>query len=530
MGITRLSIENFKGVGTRQIIDIAKLTLLFGPNSAGKSTILHALNYLNDIVCHQDPGSDSTRLGEDAMDLGGFRQFVHKHELHRVVSLGLDMKLEEFDLYETRANRTYRLQREMSSPEIRGVRKLIDISLFTRNISLISYDFKIAWSDVSEQPYVQQVTFGFEGKKFATIKSSSDGRRTNIEYLDLLHPALKSYDDADGSENWGHWALAAFSQRHLQGGSNVLIGLENASQAILNWREPMEISDVWDEDADDSRGPLEVTALLECLIRGSLEALAEELGGLQYLGPLRGLPERNYRPNPRHAANWATGLGAWDILYRDRALLNNVNHWLSESRLNCGYQVESTDMLEIGLDSQIMGWLNATSLDANRIEIQRALAEMLKRRHLVLRDVARNVQVQPNDVGIGISQMMPVVVGALANEVRIFSIEQPEIHIHPRLQVQLGDLFIQAAKELDKLFLIETHSEHLILRLLKRIREASDAESIMSTNFSADDIRVLYVECIDGETRISPLRISESGRFIDRWPDGFFEERYAEQD
>jgi hypothetical protein len=42
------------------------------------------------------------------------------------------------------------------------------------------------------------------------------------------------------------------------------------------------------------------------------------------------------------------------------------------------------------------------------------------------------------------------------------------------------------------------------------------------------DIKVLYVECIDGETRISPIRISDSGRFLDRWPDGFFDERFEE--
>lgn len=101
MGISRLSIENFKGVGIRQHVDLAHITLLFGPNSAGKSTVLHALNYLNDIVCHLDPNSSSTHLGEETLDLGGFKQFVHRHEPDRVVSLAVVLDLGEFDLYES---------------------------------------------------------------------------------------------------------------------------------------------------------------------------------------------------------------------------------------------------------------------------------------------------------------------------------------------------------------------------------------------------------------------------------------------
>ena len=51
MRLTRIEIENFKGIGKRQIIDLRPITLLFGPNSAGKSTVLHALHYAAEIFC-----------------------------------------------------------------------------------------------------------------------------------------------------------------------------------------------------------------------------------------------------------------------------------------------------------------------------------------------------------------------------------------------------------------------------------------------------------------------------------------------
>jgi len=123
---------------------------------------------------------------------------------------------------------------------------------------------------------------------------------------------------------------------------------------------------------------------------------------------------------------------------------------------------------------------------------------------------------------------MPVVIGALAREASILAVEQPELHIHPRLQIALGDLFVHAAKQ-RKTLLLETHSEHLMLRLLRRIRETNEAEESSEYSLTAHDLQVLYVECVDGETRIAPLRVSESGRFVDRWPHGFFDERFEEQ-
>ena len=148
---------------------------------------------------------------------------------------------------------------------------------------------------------------------------------------------------------------------------------------------------------------------------------------------------------------------------------------------------------------------------------------------LVLRDTTRKVDVNPHDVGIGVSQLMPVVIGALAREATILAVEQPELHIHPRLQVEMGDLFIHSATQLDKLLLIETHSEHLMLRLLRRIREQGESLVQQNSSLTVKQLQVLYVECVEGETRITPLRISESGRFVDEWPHGFFAERFEER-
>ena len=106
--------------------------------------------------------------------------------------------------------------------------------------------------------------------------------------------------------------------------------------------------------------------------------------------------------------------------------------------------------------------------------------------------MTRRIDVEPADIGTGVSQLLPVVVAALDRRVKLVAVEQPELHIHPRLQTGLGDLFAYGATpeaeprgiaaQLDQLmgddargFLIETHSEHLALRLLRRIREANES-------------------------------------------------------
>ena len=95
----------------------------------------------------------------------------------------------------------------------------------------------------------------------------------------------------------------------------------------------------------------------------------------------------------------------------------------------------------------------------------------------------------------------------------------------------LADLFITQAKaNPNVLFLVETHSEHLMLRCLRRIRETSAGRgSDDDPKLSPADIAVHFVEPDDqGQPRIHRIRIDEEGEFLDPWPRGFFRERSRE--
>ena len=123
--------------------------------------------------------------------------------------------------------------------------------------------------------------------------------------------------------------------------------------------------------------------------------------------------------------------------------------------------------------------------------------------------------------------MLPVVVAAVGVYNPLVVIEQPELHIHPAMQVQLGDLFITQSGD-NKFFLIETHSEHLLLRILRRIRETTEEQASDEVKILPNQVAIYYVESENGNTQVNRIGLDENGRFTDRWPKGFFAERMQE--
>lgn len=140
-----------------------------------------------------------------------------------------------------------------------------------------------------------------------------------------------------------------------------------------------------------------------------------------------------------------------------------------------------------------------------------------------------SVELRPHDVGVGISQIVPVVVTALHGEGTLCAIEQPELHLHPRLQAALGDLFIEGHLQKQHSFLIETHSEHLILRVQRRIRESSKGTPAEGRGLMSEDVVVYHVSTEGNRTRIRRIDLDRHGEFVQPWPDDFFEIDFYER-
>src|SRR5262249_50018619 len=126
--------------------------------------------------------------------------------------------------------------------------------------------------------------------------------------------------------------------------------------------------------------------------------------------------------------------------------------------------------------------------------------------------------------GIGVAQALPIVVGALDPKCPLLAVEQPELHLHPRVACNLADLFISQIGQ-EKLFLIESHTEHLLLRIMRRIREhATNQLSNADLRIRADDVAILFVESFEARTIVRVMPLNERGELVKAWPGGFFEE------
>ena len=134
-------------------------------------------------------------------------------------------------------------------------------------------------------------------------------------------------------------------------------------------------------------------------------------------------------------------------------------------------------------------------------------------------------------MGLGISQILPIIISAQTTKNNTLYIEQPELHLHPAMQSEIADEFIKGYKNNNNQFMIETHSEHLLLRLMKRMRHTAegkiDKDDILA--LTPDDVCLLYVDNNSDLTYINELELDEDGSLLDPWPNGFFEEGYRER-
>ena len=130
-----------------------------------------------------------------------------------------------------------------------------------------------------------------------------------------------------------------------------------------------------------------------------------------------------------------------------------------------------------------------------------------------------------DEVGSGLGYVLPIL-SSMFHEIPISILQQPELHLHPALQAEFGDVLIEASI-FHKQLIVETHSEYILLRVLKRIRQsAGDAAVSVELQLKPEEVSVVYFDpSPEGITEVKRLRISEDGDFLDRWPRGFFPER-----
>jgi hypothetical protein len=422
--LTKLFLERFMSYNERTEIELAPLTVIVGPNSSGKSSILRALRLLRDFPQLSWDLESSPTYGR--ADTG----FVVGAELQAVWS-----HVEPGPLLGWEGGEEYYGE---------------DRRIFDSEVLRVEYEFESSHSSVLR-------ILGDEAERGTYVASNT-------------------YGDKWENDPWWHVTSDTFIAEDLNEGFPL--------GTVPLFMYPEIRSEV-----GGGRG----------LPRAPVE-LFSKLTSWEEVGPIRNPPSQLV-PSGQEEGRW------------NKFHISNTNSWFT--RLGIPYELVINELSFAG--------------------------EQHVRRYLI--DKRTGSQVWLKDVGTGISQVIPVVMACIRRNPRqeyariqretLLTIEQPELHLHPRLQSEMAELladtvwtrsegFFEDEPDIESTgvqVLVETHSEHLVLRLQSLVRRKL---------IPHDEISLLYVWIENGSSKVKRIHLNSRGEFLDEWPEGFFDERLQE--
>ena len=442
--LTKLHLKNFKAWKDTGSIRLAPLTVIFGANSSGKSSLGHLLLALKQTALSTDR-KRALHLGDDGtlIDLGTFADCLHGHDLTNSLEFELSWNLPKMLEVRDPLQPTQRYQ---------GDRLGLDVSLVAGK---------------SGQPEVTSLQYNLANTEAVVL---------DVEYLrgESRKFSLKSKRYKFVKEVGRKWPL----------------------------EEPEKFYRV----SDVSMARFQNAGFLTDF------ALATEimLGSLSYLGPLRKHPQRTYQ----WSGDTPEGVGQMG----ENAIAAILAAENEGRKLNRGYKRPLQSFAEF-----IAGWLK--DLGVIHSFIVKPVAEGRKEYEVLVKTHAEAPEVKITDVGFGVSQVLPVLVQAFyCPPNSTIWMEQPEIHLHPQVQAELADVFISAThssengKARNVQLIVESHSEHFLNRLQRRIAEGG---------ITPDDVAIYFCKRVGSATELEPLEVNLYGD-IENWPENFFGDEMAD--
>jgi len=436
--ITKLGFRNFKAWEQFGPEPFAPLTVLFGANSSGKSSVAQMLLMLKQTAESPDRKMVlNTGSAKTAVDVGNFYEMVFEHDEKRKIGVDLTWSLpKSLTLTDSYGQTAY------SAEEIR----------FEAEVGLVGH---------GNAPGVESFIYTFGD-------ADNDGFAAGMRRSDKVSaPYELTQDNYKFVRNQGRkWPIT----------------------------EPVKCYGFPDEVVNYYQNADVVKAL-----NLSFEKLFQEVF---YLGPLRERFVRQYTwtgETPEHVG-WKGESAVVSILAA------------RERSFNRGKGSPRKPFAEV-----IAFWLQQMGL-IESFEVKPVAPKRREYEVLVKTPGARKM-VNITDVGFGISQFLPVLVQCFyAPPGSVIVIEQPEIHLHPAAQAWLADLFIEVirswgdGRRRNVQLIIESHSEHFLRRLQRRIAEKA---------FSRDEVAAYFFRPSESGAKLEALDVDIFGN-IRNWPEKFF--------
>ncbi len=606
MKLKSIEVANFKAFGKEfQTIPIKPITLVFGKNSAGKSSLIHSLLWLNHATSQGETDVFHPVLSGKAVNLGGFDQCLNRKSGNQRLKLAITLENEESEVESTSWSLTastfrlvlsYARIQDGEAPALEGCVLYADgqplLKSWVVNSKNLYIHSKVQWTHPSlKGMFPQDLINELQSvEKYGLYRLDCSGmmpRRIELDEIPAL--LLECKKDSLGdlfslfAKNLPDQIAEIFlSFRSVIEGMQYLpplreipdrsIDLRNCELPGWRWlaKRPEGFYDRINgilknlkiDHQVKMRSLIPADTVKESIIRTLAQAEAgSDWGALSYAveKAREAWQAFDYSEHmqwlDRHPALFKKMSDYWyDIVRNPR---NDFQSGYFDEHPEAGGELvpswwikeESERLAKTLVDDWGVEGAVAFGDEAARLfisedqdvrnSIMNALAERGVEKdllpgdgHLQLRlyEPECDVWVALQDVGVGTSQVLPIVIEAFAQQNKLIAIEQPELHLHPALQAELGDVFIESALgENQNTFLLETHSEHLLLRIMKRMRQTAEGKLPEGMPpVRPEDVALLFVSPGPEGSVVQDIGLNERGELIKAWPGGFFEEGFNE--
>jgi len=473
--INRLSLRNFKGFQSLDNLEIKPVTVLCGTNSSGKSSILQSILLLKQTLESQMP-NQLLLLNGRLVHLGPFEEVIFDRESDRRLGFELEFSLNVNDTSPWTADRV---------PLGFLLREFIHI----QDAESVGFHFRVEIKTSRQSPeeaqlrplQVENLGFSFRGL------GGNEPDNCETKYS-LVHKGEDKY---------------TLTVRDLRSRSGKRRNVE--MEARLEFSSLAAVRPRFEEG--EKERPWE---LLQPLFFME-EVVKSTLAAYTYIGPLREQPRSRYTYDDEVIEIGTKGENAPYIYLAERmhGLRDHYFYDESNGKFSKRPYVQLQDAVREWLDQMgIMGFNPSKSRDIIYVDLDSG--------------PGRKQKVSIAGVGFGVSQIFPIILEGLRMPAQgTLLLEQPEIHLHPNLQMRLADYFVSLALS-KKNVIVETHSDHIVNRLVRRILEDE-------TDALGEAIGIYFVSNSAEGSHFRPIEIDPLKGIVN-WPVGFFDQNATEQE
>lgn len=498
-----IALENFKAYERLEELELRPLTVFCGPNGVGKSTVIQALLMMQQTIKQQPEGKSRSLVTDgESVSLGDWVDVLFGHDTERAMSVELTVPL------------TWGVHGFWDKPATLTLKLEYATRLSDRKAEPGDWDTFRSRLDGPELTYMGLVAREDNGQDLVSVGISQDanqgffngkltwmcGERITLTFGECMECSDRLFGDLSHDEVPG-W----------EPGPHI--------EPTERWFEMITPDGLTLTEWNDDCGEEELVGLVSRM----LHEASSQLAAVRYVGPAREIPQRYY--------------DAGEISMPTGPKRRSERDWKADfakagGALNPPSPPDRPAVLMGSMARMISSWLSYLGLpEVHPVLVGRDLRFMVSSR-------VDGCSVSVADTGYGVSQVLPVLLaGLFARAGEVLVLDQPELHLHPRVQAGMADFAVAFAKRPGThgietasgdreehhdghQVLVETHSDHFVNRIVRRVVEGK---------IDSDDVAVYFVTPTSDGPHVEMVEVDPTFG-IKNWPLGFFDDYANDQE